>query len=532
MTSSMTMPNSTERLSNKWQDWPLSAKRALLKELDSETKEAEKKKAEESVVQWCPHEPTPRQREFLELDCEEAMYGGAAGGGKSDALLMWALEGANTPGYAAIIFRRTFPEHEQPGGLVPRSMEWLGGTAARWNDSKHTWTFPSGAVIKFAHLQHEKTKTVYQGGEYDRAAFDELTHFTETQYEYISSRLRRIEGFPFLPAMRAASNPGGEGHFWVKKRFVTDEACKALQAGKAGVFWNDGRAFVPARLADNPYLDKVDYRQKLSRLSPVLRERLLNGDWSIQENAIINADYLRYYDTNGEVLIPLQKNLEHIGGNVSIDQRECRRFTTIDTAGTSKLKAAEAKGKPPSWSVCGVWDYWPKPKFLFLRHVWRERVGYNDLLAGIRKVHKQWKPQRHHVENAHFGRPVCDTLLKERIPIQVVNMVIGTMKGQGASGSGTPGKVERATLFLNKLERGEVFLPRMNNDWKPDLESEWLTWTGLPDETADQIDIASYASILCEAGGGDTRVDHAFWQAQQKQSPGMGKSKMWGKKGG
>ena len=459
---------------------------------------------------WCPHTPTERQQAFLDLDCEEAFYGGAAGGGKSDALLMWALEGVNQPGYSALLLRRTYPMLSRQGGLIPRSHEWLANTKARWNGSEHVWRFPSGATITFAAMQNEKDKYNFLSTEFTRIGFDEVTQFSESQYIYLMSRNRVLEGFPFDAQIRCGSNPGGEGHVWMKNRFVTQEAIAALTAGDTGIFWHQGRAFVPARLDDNQYLDREGYRRKLMHLDPVTRERLLNGDWSVVEDALINAAWLSYYDMRGQILCGLGKDGQRIEHG-QIDQRECRRFATVDTAGTTEQKEAERKGKPSSWSVCAVWDYWPKRKWLFLRHVWRKRVGFIELCNGVEKVASDWNVPVTHIENAHAG-PMVHDALQGRLTTELLNTVTEYMKGK----SGKPGKVERATPLFNKLDRGEVFLPVANNDWLPDLEAEWLAWMGLKDEQADQIDVASYAATICDDWRGGTIDASSFYSAPQR----------------
>src|SRR5262245_6729293 len=100
--------------------------------------------------------PTERQKIFLELPHAEASYGGSAGGGKSSALLMAALEFIEVPNYAALILRRTFQDLAKPGALIDRSHQWLGQTAARWNEQKKQWRFPSGAVLAFGYLDTEQ----------------------------------------------------------------------------------------------------------------------------------------------------------------------------------------------------------------------------------------------------------------------------------------------------------------------------------------------------------------------------------------
>lgn len=433
----------------------------------------------------------------------------------SDALLMWALEGANQPGYTAILFRRTYPMLSREGGLIPRSHQWLTNTKARWNGTDRVWRFPSGASITFASLQHEKDKYNFLSTEFTRICFDEVTQFSESQYTYLMSRNRVLVGSPFPAQIRCGSNPGGEGHLWMKNRFVTEEAIQALKTGAPGIFWNEGRAFVPAKLDDNQVLDREDYRRKLMRLDPVTRERLLNGDWSVVEDALISAEWLHYYDMRGQILCGLDRTGKRIELG-QIDERECRRFATVDTAGTTKQKERERKGKPSSWSVCAVWDYWPKRKWLFLRHVWRDRVAFVSLCDSVERVNGDWHPQHIHIENAHLGPAVYDTL-QGKCPVELINPVTKYMKGQ----SGKPGKVERATPLLNKLDRGEVFLPAANNDWLPDLEAEWLSWMGLEDEQSDQIDVASYAATLCDDWRGNQLTADAFgfgavsdWQRQ------------------
>lgn len=213
---------------------------------------------------FIPQTPTPRQQAFLSLDCLEALYGGAAGGGKSSALLMAALQHVHVPGYAALVLRRTYRDLSLPGAIMDRSHEWLRGKA-KWNDVDKRWTFPSGATLTFGYLDAEKDKYRYQGAELQFIGFDELTQFPEQSYRYLLSRLRRLQGVGVPIRARAASNPGGIGHDWVRRRLVDGAT--------------SGRAFVPATLADNPYLDAVAYRQSLAQLDETTRRQLEHGIW-------------------------------------------------------------------------------------------------------------------------------------------------------------------------------------------------------------------------------------------------------------
>ena len=220
-----------------------------------------------------PHDPTPKQRAFLDLDCKEALYGGAAGGGKSDALLMAALQYVHVPNYAAIIFRETFADLSLPDGLIPRSHEWLTGSGASYDAQKHSWHFPSGAVLAFGYMDHERAHFRYQGAGLQFIGWDELTQHREYQYLWMFNRLRALEASSVPLRVRGATNPGGVGHRWVKRRFI-DAATKSA-----------GAVFVPSKLSDNPYL-RADYEDSLNYLDSVTRARYLKGDWSVLEDDI------------------------------------------------------------------------------------------------------------------------------------------------------------------------------------------------------------------------------------------------------
>lgn len=214
------------------------------------------------------------------LTDREVLYGGAAGGGKSEALLMAALQYVDIPGYAALLLRRTYSDLKLPGALLDRAAEWLRPTAARWVASEMSWLFPSGASLTFGHLQDEADKYRYQSAEFHMIGFDELTQFSESQYLFLFSRLRRLAGSDTPLRMRAASNPGGIGHDWVKARFIPVWS----EAERRWIVPRDPetgevRRFVPARLEDNPYLDQASYLASLARLDPVTRRQYRFGDW-------------------------------------------------------------------------------------------------------------------------------------------------------------------------------------------------------------------------------------------------------------
>lgn len=191
---------------------------------------------------------------------------------------MAALQYVDVPGYKALLLRKTFPELSQPSGLIDRLQEWLAGTDAKWNEQKHRWRFPSGAIVEFGYLHRSTDRYRYQGAELDFIGFDELTHFDEEDYLYLFSRLRRRSDSNIPPRMRAATNPGGRGHGWVKRRFIdkrprpgdpddTPERCSE-------------RIFIPAKLEDNPGVDRLQYGESLAMLDPQTRAQLEEGDWN------------------------------------------------------------------------------------------------------------------------------------------------------------------------------------------------------------------------------------------------------------
>lgn len=223
---------------------------------------------------YIPHEPTARQHAFLWLDCIEAMYGGAAGGGKSDAMLMAALQYIDVPGYAALLLRKTYNELMLEGALLDRAQKWLAHTNCSWNGETRRFTFPSGATLTFGFLAGMQDRARYQSSEFQFIGFDELTAFDEHDYKFMFSRLRKTDGVKVPLRMRSGTNPGGKGHKWVYDRFV-----KPFIDGESSL----RRVFIPAKLEDNPHIDQESYREALHELDPEMAAQLLEGDWEARE---------------------------------------------------------------------------------------------------------------------------------------------------------------------------------------------------------------------------------------------------------
>lgn len=216
---------------------------------------------------FCPEQPSTTQLVFLRTYALEALFGGAAGGGKSSALLMSALQYVDVPNYSAILFRKTYADLSLPGALMDRFRTWISNyDDVHWNANSYVATFPSGARISFGYLNNTNDYLRYKGSEFQFIGMDEVTEIRESDYRYLFSRLRRPASGPLSEVplrMRAASNPAPN---WVRQRFIVE--------GK-----EENRIFVPSFLTDNPGIDADSYRQALASLDPIERRRLESGDW-------------------------------------------------------------------------------------------------------------------------------------------------------------------------------------------------------------------------------------------------------------
>ena len=216
----------------------------------------------------------------------EALYGGAAGGGKSDAEVVEATRQVHNSQYQGLIMRKTYPELTE---LINRSIELYTAIfpGAKYNDSKHVWTFPSGAKIYFGAMQHKKDKIKYQGKQFQFVGIDEATHFSLEEVDFLKSRCR-ARGPGQRCYVRLTANPGGPGHGWVKERFISQGPNKRINEifeietpeGKKIRQIRD-RIFIPATVFDNKKLLQNDpnYLSVLASLGEADRRAFLYGDW-------------------------------------------------------------------------------------------------------------------------------------------------------------------------------------------------------------------------------------------------------------
>jgi hypothetical protein len=233
--------------------------------------------------------PTPRQSRLLACDDFEVLYGGAAGAGKSDALLIDALclqhGGPENGAHRAILFRRSFPELRD---LIDRSRELYPAIVegATYNQTEKVWTFPSGAKVEFGYLQHDNDRFRYRGRAWNYIGFDELTLWpTPVCYNYLFSRCRSTD--KSLPRyIRSTTNPDGPGQKWVMERWgISEDGGETnipvdIEDPELRRVTTIRRRFIPGRLSDNPHLDGTGYREALLQLPKEERDALLKGLWA------------------------------------------------------------------------------------------------------------------------------------------------------------------------------------------------------------------------------------------------------------
>ena len=244
----------------------------------SNTPKQVQQEAKENVI-FAPNEGP--QTEFLAAAETDVLYGGAAGGGKSYAMLVDPLRYAHRAAHRALIIRRSMPELRE---LIDKSRELYPKAfpGCKYREVEKLWNFPSGAKIEFGFLERDADVYRYQGQAYSWIGFDEITHLpTEFSWNYLASRLRTTDS-EIVPYMRCTANPGGVGAHWVKNRYILPSDPDTSFVGKDGLT----RKFIPARLEDNPFLAMDGrYEKMLKALPPTQRKQLLEGNWDVNEGA-------------------------------------------------------------------------------------------------------------------------------------------------------------------------------------------------------------------------------------------------------
>jgi predicted phage terminase large subunit-like protein len=477
-----------------------------------------------TISKYCPHKPFAKQAAFLMLPHDEALYGGALGGGKSDALLMAALQHVHIPGYSALLIRKTITDLEQKGALLDRMMTWmqpwLAKKEVRYKARNHQFIFPTfdasgqrslDAVIQFGYIGQSNAFTRYQGIEIQFCGVDECTQHVENDINYLHTRLRKCvcpihgkdekTGNPIYEKdceqcewarsvpirFRMTCNPDGIGFAHIKRRYKIHADKTQDQVEQTGVEakWIGGvpdRPFLPASYKDNPFLDDKDYERRMQKqLAPDMYEALMNGSWGVLANARFKKRWQRFYSMTGNILY-LGPNLSGRIINMSTDVQEI--FQTIDTATTTLEGPGDVDLFPtrvvnPSWTVISTWMLTKCYNLIFL-HMVRFRDEIPEVVDELKEQYAQWKPSVALVEENGVGKGVSQ--YASRMGMNIEGITADT------------DKLSNATTAILQMKAGRIWFPQGSPEWVKEAEEEIFTWQGHPKETDDVIDTLSHAA--------------------------------------
>lgn len=401
------------------------------------------------LTKYIPYDPTPKQRAFLLMnDTKEILYGGAAGGGKSVAQLMAALQYVDIPGYSAILFRKTYADLSLPGALIDMSKQWLmpfvESKEVKWSEKEKQYVFPSGATLNFGYLESGNDCYRYQGAEFQYIGMDEVTHIDPANYRYLFSRLRKPKSLQVPLRFRATANPGGQfGEYYYQRFFVE---------GK-----DAGRIFIGAGIDDNPYLDAEAYKESLAELDPIERERLLNGNWEIKAN----GDMFNRHWFN---IVP-----------ASDIPPAAKRVRFWDMASTDPSKRKGKNKREPDWSVGFKLAHYQG--MYWIEDIIRVQKTPHDLeqiIGDTAKLDGYGVAIRMEKEPGSSGEITIDHYSR--------NVLRGyDFVGLASTGS----KVERARTASAASQAGRVFISQRCRNMLPFLDEADLFPYGLHDDTID-----------------------------------------------
>lgn len=414
-----------------------------------------------------------KQVEFLCYEGREALYGGAAGGGKSVCILAGALQWIEEPGYSALILRRTFKQLSKSDSILNKSKEWLmgrkdsSGRAAKWNSDEKKWTFPNGNTLEFGHMEHEDAKFDYQGGIWPYIGVDECTQFTGPMLAYPRSRQRRPANSRIPIRWRGATNPGGIGHDVIKARYVKD--------AEGNDPTTPNRQFFPARLDDNPNIDRDEYVATLkdSGIDPLTLAQLLKGDWDAVAGGRFRRDWFGRFHRDGDFLV-----VDGTGERFRPMDRP--RFMTCDPASSINTTA--------DFTVVSTWILTPKGNLLWWRCK-RFRSDIPEILPVLQSEYRFAKPMFIGIEEVLSNRAVGQLARRSTDPVMIVRSL----------SPGGKDKLVRATPAITLAHDGRVFLPDDDHGFPvEDVLSELTRFTGNEKEDAhdDIVDSFAYAAEM------------------------------------
>lgn len=438
---------------------------------------------------YIPFRPTSRQAIFLlHNDIREVGYGGAAFGGKTEALLAASVMYHDIPNYAALIFRKTLEDMKKPNAILDRALKWWQGQAGvKWHPTQHQFEFYSGAKIKFAQAANMADALAHNSAEYHFIGTDE-GHLTPVQPAiYLISRLRRLKSDQHIPSrIRIAFNPPVDQlGAWVKYRYLSAEAleCQHKDRDKyfSQVWWNSSgeskerRAFIPARMQDNPYGDIDDYKRSLAELDPVTRKQLEEGDMTVHGQGRFDRNWFPRYHDIGDALIAGEK---YYGADDLIRKVLLKITIWVDPANRTKKT---------SKNTCFLVTAQDHKNRLFILDVVLRKLPLEGIIPTLYQLSQRWKPMYAGFEANGFQFALVN---EARCRLRYPNMcVIKEVEPEGKS------KLTRATPAIHKASQAEIFVPRdPAPPWLEGWFSELELFTG--DDTldvyTDQVDTLAY----------------------------------------
>lgn len=429
-------------------------------------------------------QPGP-QEQYLATSADIAIYGGAAGGGKSAALLLETTRNLGNGDFGAVLFRRTTPQIKNEGGLWDESHKFFLGLGGNPLSHVLQWKFPSGSKVTMSHLEYDKTVLNYQGAQIPLIGFDELTHFSAKQFWYMVSRNRSMCGV--RPYIRATTNPDADS--WVAE-FISwwiDQGTGLPIPERSGALrwfvrigdvikWADSPdelaeytdsfgnpipaksvTFISSKLTDNKILMRADpgYMASLMALPTVERERLLGGNWKIRPAAGL------YFQRSW--------------------------VTVVDAAPTGLIKVRgwdlaatpKTEGNDPDWTAGTLMGRAQDGSIYVLNHL-RDRIGPMGVKSMVLNTAKADGPDVQVDIPQDPGSAGKAQVLDMSIMLQGFNVRSAPVTGD---------KVTRFNGFSAQAEAGNVYVVRgsWNESWFDNLE-------GFPEAAHDDdVDSTSQA---------------------------------------
>lgn len=473
-------------------------------------------------IPWCskyiPHVPFASQLQFLLLPHKDALFGGQAGGGKSDVLLMAALQYADTPGYSALLLRRTLTELKQNEALLDRASQWLSGVdGVHYKADEHTYHFDTywadgtpapSAKLQFGYLGDYRVEERYQGAEFSFVGIDEAGHFeSDSAPRYLFSRIRKkvchvhklktdpvtgkkvanyVKGcmycdvYKSIPLrFRMSCNPGGPGHLWIRNRYkiqkqVYDDIDPKTKEITKRIRWIGGdpnRPFIPSSLKDNLFIDQDSYESSLDELDEVRKLQLKYGDWDASPDSRFRLIDARFYKSKAEFFI--------LNG-VAYHYRDLKKvFITADSASTAQemgLNNSSVK-KEPCYTVYSVWGLTHDYQLIWI-YMYRTQAEIPECIRNLVRIYKTFRPQYVKMETNGVG--IGPAQLAASFGLNVV------------PNHKAKDKIQNSGEAQIRMRAHRIWFPE-DAPWLKECLDEIFTWTGHPGMLDDIVDTLSDA---------------------------------------